>query len=264
MQVSTPREAFSAVASGYDDAFSRRPHVLLVRMQVQALMKTWFPPKGVVLELGCGTGEDALFLKSQHFRVIASDISLDMLRTAKEKSSRLGYDIDFLQLAAESLQAVKEQSCNAILSNFGGLNCVEDIDRVLNICHGILQERGVVILCLMNNRSFWKMMIDLSRGRFPVLFLGADQAGVNASVGTHSIRIWYHSIHQLKHRAGGRFTIRKIVGLNILTPPPGAVTIRSRHPVLMKFLESIERRIASFPLLSRLGDHFVIVLERCI
>jgi hypothetical protein len=60
----------------------------------------------------------------------------------------------------------------------------------------------------------------------------------------------------------GKFTVQQVVGLNVLTPPPSFERLYARHPRLIGFADAVERRVDSLPVLSTLGDHYVIVLER--
>ncbi|NQT40124.1 MAG: class I SAM-dependent methyltransferase [Planctomycetes bacterium] len=52
--------------------------------------------RGRVLELGCGTGTNAVFLARQGFDVTAVDISPLAIERAREKASRAGVDVTLL------------------------------------------------------------------------------------------------------------------------------------------------------------------------
>ena len=54
--------AFDRAAPGYDEDFGRNPVGLLFRHAFQERLRRLFAPGARVLDLGCGTGEDALFL----------------------------------------------------------------------------------------------------------------------------------------------------------------------------------------------------------
>lgn len=56
-----------------------------------------------VLVVGCGFGEDAVFLSKMGADVFAFDLSPDMLGVARDIASRAGLAIDFRQLASEKL-----------------------------------------------------------------------------------------------------------------------------------------------------------------
>lgn len=262
MQISSTHHAFSETAHEYDEEFSNRLHVVQLRKRVHELIRQYFPSSGVVLELGCGTGEDALFLQSFHYDVIASDVSSEMLRIARQKSLNKNSPIQFIRFPADHLHAIKERSCDAILSNFGGLNCVEDISHLLHECFYVLKDNGVMIVCLMNRYLLWETFSYIVRGRFRHAFRRWTRSGVYVPVGKYQVLTWYHSVRTIKRAIKNKFTITKIIGLNIISPPPGSMAFRSKFPRLTKFLETIERKIEALPLVSLLGDHYVLVLER--
>jgi SAM-dependent methyltransferase len=52
------------------------------------LLQAHLPPRGRVLEIGCGTGRDAAFLAAHGFRVVATDASAAMLDTFRASPAR--------------------------------------------------------------------------------------------------------------------------------------------------------------------------------
>ena len=47
-----------------------------------------------ILELNCGTGEDAVYFAKKGFGVVATDVSEEMLKITEEKINKLKKDID--------------------------------------------------------------------------------------------------------------------------------------------------------------------------
>ncbi|GIV18318.1 MAG: hypothetical protein KatS3mg023_0069 [Armatimonadota bacterium] len=60
-------------------------------------------PKGITIDLGCGTGTDLIYLAQQGYRVIGVDIAIEPLRFARERIRQAGLDIPLLQADARSL-----------------------------------------------------------------------------------------------------------------------------------------------------------------
>lgn len=56
-----------------------------------------------VLELGCGTGTNAIFLARAGFSVTAVDLSEEALRQARSKAEAAGVDIEFIQADVTAL-----------------------------------------------------------------------------------------------------------------------------------------------------------------
>ena len=76
---STP---FDKLASNYDEAFSESPLGKALRAAVWRRIEPHLRPDGSVLELGCGTGVDALRLAEAGMKVVAVDASERMVETA--------------------------------------------------------------------------------------------------------------------------------------------------------------------------------------
>jgi 2-polyprenyl-3-methyl-5-hydroxy-6-metoxy-1,4-benzoquinol methylase len=69
-------------------------------MELQkVLQEDWFPP-GRMLEFGCGTGTNAIFLAQMDFTVTAVDIAPLALEQAREKAMEACVNIDFRQADA--------------------------------------------------------------------------------------------------------------------------------------------------------------------
>ena len=53
-------------------------------------------PRGRVLEIGCGTGENSIWLAKQKFEVTACDISATAIKLAQEKAQKNKVECDFI------------------------------------------------------------------------------------------------------------------------------------------------------------------------
>jgi methyl halide transferase len=68
----------------------------------RVLQEDWFPP-GRVLELGCGTGTNAIFLAQMDFEVTAVDVAPLALEKARTKAAEACASVNFLQADALAL-----------------------------------------------------------------------------------------------------------------------------------------------------------------
>ena len=84
-----------------------------------------------VLELNCGTGEDARFLANRNRSVAACDASASMIDIAKRRIWQKAdvANLEYLQLANEDLDSSshEEDLFDGAFSNFSGLNCLADL-----------------------------------------------------------------------------------------------------------------------------------------
>ncbi len=113
-------------------------------------------PCQTILEMGCGTGKNTVFLASRAERVIALDFSEGMLAQARSKVTmqRVAFAIaDFTAPLPLRADAVDLVTCNLVLEHIANLDAVFDqVQRVLKrgghflICelHPFRQYQGTV------------------------------------------------------------------------------------------------------------------------
>lgn len=70
---------------------------------------------GKALELGCGTGEKAVFLAKRGFKVAAVDISQTAIKYARKFARKEGVKIDFYAKDATDLSFLKNRKFNFVL-----------------------------------------------------------------------------------------------------------------------------------------------------
>ena len=140
--------AFDRIAPRYDESFGRNPAALLFRHVFQERLRRLFPAGARVLDLGCGTGDDALFLASLGVRVHALDIAPEMVARTREKAERAGLAerVHVEERAAEDV-ASAGSGFDGAFSDFGALNCAalgavgEGLARALRPGAPLMRER---------------------------------------------------------------------------------------------------------------------------
>lgn len=60
-------------------------------------------PRGVTVDLGCGTGTDLMYLARQGYQVIGVDIAIEALRFARQRFQQAGLHIPLIQADARFL-----------------------------------------------------------------------------------------------------------------------------------------------------------------
>ena len=107
-RISASAAAFDAIASRYDDMFSAaaNPLIAMMRARVMRAVDRHFPEPATLLEIGCGTGEDALALLERGHDVIACDPAPSMIATARAKVAATrgsGAPIEFVHGSVETI-----------------------------------------------------------------------------------------------------------------------------------------------------------------
>lgn len=260
------QKAFDEIAPTYDQSFSNTWIGSVQRAQVNALIERITPTPLRILEINCGTGEDAISLARQGHKVVATDISEVMIDQAKAKLSLHGPDLAVTFLPCNFLALDKNFNAGAfdlIFSNFGGLNCIDadTTQELANTFARLLAPGGQLILVYISKYCWWEKWY---------YFLTKDRKNSNrriqkgpvyAQLGATKIPIWYYSIEQLQDIFQPHFRkiAQKPIGLFI--PPSYVEGQVKKRPRLFKFLERLDQ-IARIPSLANYADHFALILKK--
>ncbi len=264
-QLSPALKAFDAVAPAFDTRFGEWLSVEAQRAAVRRTLLSSFTPGSRILELGGGTGEDAVWLAKQGFDLTLTDGSPAMVAIAQEKLSILGSRAAVA--SAEELEAFGERhfSANGALfdgafSNFAPLNCVEDLKPVGRGLAKLLRPGAPAMLVLFGTLSPGEMLVETLRCR-PGQSLRRFQKGpVPARLGGQAFNVTYHRRAAIKDAMRPWFRLVKAVGVGIFVPPSAAEPWISRQRGLLRLLVTLDR--SSERVLARFADHILYHFER--
>lgn len=258
---------FDGLAAGYDAGFSHTALGCLLRRAVWRRLEASFRAGDRVLELGCGTGEDALHLARQGVRVVATDASPAMLAIARRKADDAGVAarVATRRLAIEELAAAEWREAggdrppfDGAWSNFGALNCIGDLAAAGRALAGLLRPGAPLLLCVMGPLVPWEWAWFLSRRQPAKAFRRLAPGGVRWRGQT----VRYPSIRALSRAFAPAFRRRRVSAVGALLPPTYAEDWAARHPRLIARLARWEQRLQRCPPLPWLADHYLLELER--
>ena len=252
--------AFDALATDYDTHFTHTPIGTFMRQAVRARLDSHFRLGHRVLELNCGTGEDAIYLGRRGVRVLATDLSPEMIRITRRKVAQaaLTATVQVRQLALERLHELDEPPFDGVLSNFGGLNCVADPTAVGRGLAPRLRPGAMVLLCVMGPWVPWEWGWFLCHGAPRTAFRRLRPGGVP----WRGLTIRYPSIRTVQRAFAPAFRKRRVSAVGALLPPPYTEPWPRRSPGVLNWLNRCERRLETVPPLPWLADHYLLELQR--
>ena len=257
MNVAAP---FDGLAADYDRSFTASAVGERLRAAVWRRVDATFQPGERILELNCGTGEDAVHLGRRGVHVLATDSSVRMLETTRAKVERAGQAgmVEVAALAIEDLPAAELGTIDGVLSNFGGLNCVHDLPGVAQGLAAMLRPGARALLCIMGPVVPWEWAWYLVHGQ-PRKALRRLRRG-----GAHwrGLTIRYPSIGVVRRAFAPHFRQRRVSAIGALLPPTYTDDWAARHPQLLAALDRWERSVETIPPLPWMADHYLIELER--
>lgn len=261
--------AFDGAAAGYDAEFTdssvgRAQRRLVWEHLDNVLMQV--PSPGDVLEINCGTGEDAVWLARRGCRVVATDISGAMLTVAAGKAARAGvqHAVTFARLGARDLEAgVFAHRFDLVLSNFGGLNCLSP-DQMAGLADRLaemVRPGGRVVLVVMPPFCLWETVWHLAT-LHPRAATRRWRSPVTAQVGAATFPIWYYGARRLSDLFAAAFDCVAVRPVGLAVPPSAMERAFNAWPRTLDVLESIDRRLGKSAPLAGLSDHLLIELRR--
>lgn len=265
----SPSNPFDAAAPCYDDGFTRTRLGRWLRETVRARLATSFHPGDRVLEMGCGTGEDAVWLARRGVRLVATDSSPAMLSVARQKAeaSGVGDRVVFTPLDLENAGAWADRSrqpgeYDGVFSNFGALNCLPDRRQLATALAGLVRPEGQIMVVLMGPVCPWEIAWYLAHGQ-PATAFRRFRSGITAHVGGGEMtQVWYPSPHRVRQEFGSHFRHLETVGVGTLLPPSYLSHLVDRWPAVFDSLASLDSRLSGrFPW-TWFNDHYLVRMER--
>jgi ubiquinone/menaquinone biosynthesis C-methylase UbiE len=154
--------AFDLAAASYDSGFGRTAAARVFRHVFQECLLARFRAGARLVDLGCGTGEDAVFLAASGYSVLGVDSSPRMIEAARAKAGRAGLAPPALRFEVARAEDVAGEFDGAY-SNFGALNCC-DLPAVGRALARALRPGSPVVLSVMAEASLPKQARRLWKG----------------------------------------------------------------------------------------------------
>ena len=226
---------------------------LLFRHVVQARLEALFRRGDRVLDLGCGTGEDALTLAARGVRVVGIDASPERIARAREKASERGLgpeDCRFDVLGAENVDAA---GCafDGAYSNSGALGGA-DLPRTGAALAAALRPGAAVLISLLGP---WPLPAVIRR---TLTGVGDPRRGRTQGAGHVPVAVSHPTLAQARAALGPGLEWTDAYALGVLVPGPDHERWVADHPQAFGMLAALERAVRRWPGLRQLGDHTVL------
>ena len=258
---SAVNKAFTKQASHFDEEDQKNAVLQRMRSQVYEHVNKYLKPHSKILELNAGTGIDALHFVREGHRVHATDLSDGMIEqlTNKVANHNLSDKLTVQQLSFTELDQITEKEFDFVFSNFGGLNCVDDLTRVSHHLPRLLQPRAFITLVIMPVICPWELISVFKNGKKSLRRF--KSGGVRAHLEGEYFQTYYHSLQTVRKAFANQFTFVRSEGLATLSAHPHTANFPERYPRLDKFLLRIDQRVRTrFPF-NRWGDHIIVTFQ---
>ncbi|MCB0280150.1 MAG: methyltransferase domain-containing protein [Calditrichaeota bacterium] len=253
--------AFSKQSHYFDTIEIDNPILEWIRRQIREHLETFLVSESHILELNSGTGLDAIYFAKKGHRVFATDIAEGMIEQIKQKVSdeNLSERIKVKHASFEKLKLNNDQQFNYVFSNFSGLNCAADLEKVINQFIHNLQANSYVTFVLLPKICPWEI-IYLLKGKFRFAFRRFSKNSTGRIAGS-TIRLFYHSINKIKRAFGNQFRLIKIQGVACFSFPPFMLKYAHKYPRFYRILTRIDERLCNIFPFNRLCDLYIVTMQ---
>jgi ubiquinone/menaquinone biosynthesis C-methylase UbiE len=256
--------AFDQIALDYDRIFTESHIGRAQRNAVWAVLKRTFRKNDNILELNCGTGEDAIFLAGNEISVFACDASEQMIARADQRLRHMPIRVSavFRELPTERIGELHtETQFDGAFSNFSGLNCVADLDAVASSLANLVKQGGRLVLCLSTRFCLIEILYFLTHGQWRKAVRRCS-GSTQVTLGNAQFTVYYPTIRRIRRSFAPNFRLYSCTGIGVAVPPSYLEGWARKHPGLLHLLRCLETLLAKLPILRSTGDHVLLCFER--
>jgi SAM-dependent methyltransferase len=249
--------AFDRHADSYDERFTKQLLGETIRSEIWRISDRVFDSACRVLDLGSGTGEDAIHFARKGIHVTAVDISPRMGDRLKAKAVASGVSSNIDQIISE----MDRYSPNAIpfdgiISNFGAINCISDLGWLRDLAQHGLKPGSHLILVTMGRFYPLETLVLLVKGQFSRAFR-RFKTPCEVSIEGVPVRVHYHSLKDMCAMLGARFRLEQVTGLRAFLPVPGWQHLG--QDFIFRWLALFDRMWCRWRITAECADHFITV-----
>jgi SAM-dependent methyltransferase len=264
-QLRDTQDAFDSVASDYDGPRGNNALVQAMRSELWRWLDLTFPPRSRLLDIGCGTGLDAIRMAQLGHEITATDWSPQMVRRTRERiaGEGLAARVRAIALGAQELHRLDEPGTyDGAYSNLGPLNCVPDLGALAHECARLLKPGGALVFTVIGRICPWEVAHYLRQGRWARAGVRYARGFVPVSMNGHTIWTRYYNPREFYGTFRAHFKLLHFRGLCLFAPPPYLTWVREKYPRWHNYLWHLDRRTSGWPILRGMGDHFLIKMKK--
>ena len=253
----TVQDAYDRLADVYDEVFCKRALGEAVRADVWQIADQAFVSARRLLDLGAGTGEDAIHFARQGIHVTAVDSASRMIARLRAKAIASGLSSQIDPVVAEMNRYIPASgNFDGLISNFSAINCVDKLMWLRDTA-----ERGLIPgsrLVLTGMGAFYPLetVVFIMKGQLRRAFLRFKDPCEGTIEGI-PVRMYHHSPGVIGRMLGPHFRLERLVGLRAWLPVAGWEHLQ-RSPIF-RLIVPIDRTWCRWRITATCADHFVSV-----
>jgi len=257
--------SFDDEAASYDQNFTNTSIGRLQRDRVWDYLRVYFESTDKpldILELNCGTGEDAIWMAKHGHQILATDASIKMLEESNKKLVIAGLDklIRTKQLDLTNAQAFQtDRKFDLIFSNFGGLNCLsqDELQSLSTVLKNLLTPMGILVFVVMPKWTVLDSWYRLLKFKWKSR---KERRNGFTTVNLNGIQVpcYYYNTDELLQAFRG-FELHELKSIGFI--PSYFESLSKNHPVLFEYILRFELKSLEKIQSINKADHYLIAMK---
>ncbi len=257
-------EAFDSASEEYDFTISHNYINTWIRKRSIRELLDLAKPGDTLLEVGCGTGAEAIEISEHVSKIIATDIAEKMIELVRKKVHARGLSkkIVLLQARAADIRKVEEiaNKVDAAYCFNGALNCEPELERFVSGLSSVLVPRGYFVCSIRNSFCLGEALSHAAVLQFEKMAPRKKQP-VMVSVGGMDIPAFYYPPATFSEFFSTKFKLKRLIALPAFLPPAYLSDYYVKFKRITSVLEKFELILGGrFPF-NRVGDQTLFVFQ---
>jgi SAM-dependent methyltransferase len=234
------RTAFNRVADSIERTALENPVNAWMRKVSRDALVAVFPAGSSLLEIGCGTGADAVFLAERGFRVAALDVSDRMVELARERAMRRNVTSTVVVVrgrlfdVAPELGSLPWAPFDGAYANFS-LTYEASLRALAEVVGPLLKHGAKFLFTVPNKLCLSEPILSLARGH-PRGALDRFREPRWASIRERRIQVHAYTTAGVRRSLAGVFEVVAVRGVPVFMPPPSRY-----HPAMEGLRQPLEK-----------------------
>lgn len=260
---SAAKKAYDALAARYDRIPEENRINRILRARSLGRLRAIFRPGQHVLEIGCGTGDEAIELAALGLRILAVDPSPEMVRIARAKAEARGVGdrVTFREASARDIGSIPwgTSRFDGAYASFS-LAYEPDLRPVAAALHGLLRPGATLAVSLPSRVCLSEWVASLAAMK-PSMAGRRLRPWHGHKVGEFSVPIRSYTPTGLARAFAPAFVLLRWEAMTCLVPPPSMNRVFERLDGLADAIERADAVLRGMRVFRSVGDHFLAELR---